>query len=122
MSKIYTFIVTIFLLVSFTTFAETFKISGKVTDGISGEPLIGANVFLLGTSWGAATDANGNYSIIAEEGKYTITCSFIGYEKVEQDIALMGDLTLNFSLKEYQFTLSVTVISDRAKDRETPVA
>ena len=122
MSKIYTFIVTLVLLLSFATFAETFKVTGKVTDGSTGEPLIGANVFLQGTSWGAASDADGNYTIVAEQGSYVISCSYIGYEKVEQDIELMGDMTLNFILTEYQFTLSVTVISDRAKERETPVA
>ncbi len=118
----YKYIITFFLLLSFTAFAETYTISGKVVDGSTGEALIGANVYLLGTSWGAASDANGNYTIVAEQGSYVITCSYIGYETIEQDIELMGDLTLNFSLKEYQFTLSVTVISDRAKDRETPVA
>ena len=122
MSKIYTFIVTLVLLVSFTTFAQTYNISGKVMDGTSGDALIGANIFLKGTSWGAASDANGNYSITAKSGSYTITCSYIGYEKVEQDIEINGDMTLNFNLKEYQFTLNVTVISDRAKERETPVA
>ncbi|MBT8381276.1 MAG: TonB-dependent receptor, partial [Ignavibacteria bacterium] len=118
----YKFIVTFILLLSFTAFAETYTISGKVVDGSTGEPLIGANIYLLGTSWGAASDADGNYRIVAEQGNYSITCSYIGYETIEQDVELMGDLTLNFTLKEYQFTLNVTVISDRAKDRETPVA
>mgnify|MGYP005843611139 CR=1 FL=1 len=122
MSKIYTFVLSIFILFSSLTFSQTYTISGKVTDGMNGEPLIGANIFLQGTSWGAASDADGNYSIVARPGTYTITCSYIGYDKVEQEISLMGDMTMNFSLKEYQFTLSVTVISDRAKDRETPVA
>ncbi|MCW8804657.1 MAG: TonB-dependent receptor [Ignavibacteriaceae bacterium] len=122
MSKIYTFIGTLVILVSFVTFAETFKITGKVTDGSTGEALIGANIFLLGTSWGAASDADGNYSIVAEQGSYVISCSYIGFEKVQQDIELNGDLTLNFVLKEHQFTLSVTVFSDRVKERETPVA
>ncbi|MBK9097764.1 MAG: TonB-dependent receptor [bacterium] len=122
MSKFFTFIVTNFLLFSSLAFAQTYTISGKVTDGMNGEPLIGANIFLQGTSWGAASDAQGNYSIVAKPGKYTITCSYIGYDKVEQDINLMGDMTMNFSLKEYQFTLSVTVLSDRVRERETPVA
>jgi len=122
MSKICTFIVTLFLLFSSLAFSQTYTISGKVTDGMNGEPLIGANIFLQGTSWGAASDANGDYSIVAPPGTYTITCSYIGYDKVEHEINLMGDMTMSFSLKEYQFTLSVTVISDRAKDRETPVA
>jgi iron complex outermembrane receptor protein len=122
MKKIYAISIALVLLVSFATLAQTYKITGKVTDGTSGEALIGANIFLKGTSWGAASDANGNYSITARPGSYTITCSYIGYEKVEKDIEVNGDMTLNFSLKEYQFTLNVTVISDRAKERETPVA
>jgi len=122
MGKIYTFIITIFLLFSFVTLAQTYEIKGKVTDATNGEALIGANIFLKGTSLGAASDADGNYSIVAKPGSYTITCSYIGYEKIEKDIELSGDMTLNFSLKEYQFTLNVTVISDRAKERETPVA
>ena len=122
MSKIYTFIVTIVLLLSFATFAQTYKISGKVTEATNGEALIGANVFLKETSLGAASDANGNYSLSVTPGSYTITCSYIGYEKVEQAIEVNGDITLNFNLKEYQFTLSVTVLSDRVRERETPVA
>ena len=122
MSKIYTLIITIVLLLSFATFAQTFKLSGKVTEATNGEALIGANVFLKETSLGAASDANGNYSLSVTPGSYTMTCSYIGYEKVEQAIEVNGDMTLNFNLKEYQFTLNVTVISDRAKDRETPVA
>jgi hypothetical protein len=122
MKKIYAIFIALVLLVSFATFAQTYDITGKVTDGTTGEVLIGANVFLKGTSWGAASDANGIYSIVAPAGTYTITCSYIGYEKVEREIEVIGDMTVNFILKEYQFTLSVTVISDRAKERETPVA
>ena len=122
MKKIYAISVALAFLVSFATLAQTYNITGKVTDGSNGEALIGANIFLKGTSWGAASDANGNYSITARPGSYTISCSYIGYEKVEKDIEVNGDMTLNFTLKEYQFTLNVTVISDRAKERETPVA
>lgn len=112
----------VFLLFSSLAFSQSYTISGKVTDGMNGEVLIGANIFLKGTTLGAASNADGNYSIVAPSGKYTITCSFIGYEKVEQEINLIGDMTMNFSLKEYQFTLSVTVLSDRVRERETPVA
>jgi hypothetical protein len=110
------------LLVSTAIFAQTYEIKGKVVDATNGEALIGANIFLKGTSLGAASDANGNYSIKTEAGLFTVTCSYIGFEKVEQEIEVKGDMTLNFTLKDYLFTLNVTVISDRAKERETPVA
>jgi hypothetical protein len=118
----YNYIFAFVLLFTFSTYAQYFKISGHVESAGTGEPLIGANVYLTGTSWGAATDVDGNYSISAEAGTYNISCSFIGYEKVEEEIEVASDITVNFSLKEYHFTLNVTVISDRAKERETPVA
>ncbi len=121
MSKLYKAILITVLLFS-TSWAAQYKISGVVTDATTGDKLLGANVYLLGTSWGAATDANGEYSITVDEGSYTITCSYIGFTKIEKEINVNADMTLNFAMTEYQFTLSVEVISDRAKDRETPVA
>ena len=61
----------IFLRVISTIFLSTIvltqttgKISGKVADAKSGEPLIGANVMLSGTSIGTAADIDGNFFII----------------------------------------------------------
>ncbi len=39
----------------------TGKIAGKITDKSTGEPLIGANIIVIGTNLGAATDLNGQY-------------------------------------------------------------
>jgi len=118
----YKYILVFVALFAFTTFAQTYKISGKVTAASTGEALIGANVFVEGTTWGAASDENGNYSIVVEEGTYTVKCSYIGYTTIEKEVNATTDVTENFSLVEYQYSLSVTVLSDRAKDRETPVA
>ena len=52
------------------------------------EPLLGANVYITAMNRGAATDANGKYSILLIYGFYTIVCSFVGYEKVEKQIDL----------------------------------
>jgi iron complex outermembrane recepter protein len=122
MHKMYKYILVFVALFAFTTFAQTYKISGKVTAASTGEALIGANVFVEGTTWGAASDENGNYSIVVEGGTYTVKCSYIGYTTIEKEVNATTDVTENFSLVEYQYSLSVTVLSDRAKDRETPVA
>ncbi|MEJ2104060.1 MAG: carboxypeptidase-like regulatory domain-containing protein, partial [Ignavibacteriaceae bacterium] len=56
----------LFSLVIFinSTFAqETANVFGKIVDSKTGEELIGANVFLEGTSIGAASDLEGNYNI-----------------------------------------------------------
>jgi len=62
------------------TAGQTGKIAGRVTDSGSGEPLVGCNVLISGTSSGAATDANGEYFIInLTPGSYDVEFSMIGY-------------------------------------------
>ena len=122
MHKMYKYILIFVALFAFTAFAQTYKISGKVTAASTGEALVGANVFVEGTTWGAASDESGNYSVVVEGGKYTVRCSYIGYTTIEKEVDVTKDITENFSMVEYQYSLSVTVLSDRAKDRETPVA
>ena len=124
MSMLYRFIIFATLLLSTSLYAqtETFTVSGVVTDAATGETLVGANVYFPALYIGAATNDNGEYSITVVAGTHKMTCSYIGYEKIEQDVVVMGDVTLNYNLKDYQFTLSVTVFADRVKERETPVA
>ena len=78
------------------------KISGKITDSVNGEPLIGVNVFIPGTQSGAATDAEGEYYILnVRPGTYTVTASMVGYQLVtSNDVSVITDhtVTLNFVL------------------------
>jgi outer membrane receptor protein involved in Fe transport len=76
----------IFLLLglSLSVFAqEKAKISGRVTDAATKEALPSVNVTIEGTTFGAGTDANGEYFIInLAPGTYTVVASMIGYSKV----------------------------------------
>jgi iron complex outermembrane receptor protein len=71
--------------VSFTYAQRT--ISGTVTDAGSGEPLIGANVLILGTSTGTITDFDGNFSMEVPDDATTLRISYTGYADQEIDIA-----------------------------------
>ena len=44
-------------------FSQDFNLSGYVKDSKNLEPLVGANVFIKGTSIGASTDENGSYEL-----------------------------------------------------------
>ncbi len=60
---------------------NTGKLSGRVTDSGTGDPLIGANVYLPDVQRGAATDIDGNYTILGiPVGQYDIQYSYTGYE------------------------------------------
>ena len=55
------------------------KVTGKVTDAITGQPLTGVNVIVQGTTIGVTTDTNGAYSIEVPNENAVLAFSFIGY-------------------------------------------
>lgn len=71
-------------------------IRGKVTDD-KGEPIVGANVWVKGTTTGVATDANGDYSLRIGPDAKSLNASFIGYSEAEKGI-MPGVEIYNFSL------------------------
>jgi iron complex outermembrane receptor protein len=74
------------------------SVSGTVTDG-NGNALFGANVTVEGTASGAATGADGSYSVDGvASGTYTVTASYIGYESASISVNVDGASTANFSL------------------------
>ncbi len=94
------FALVLFVALSATA-GTTGKIAGRVTDS-DGNPLIGATVMVVGTSYGAMTDANGEYFIInLQPGEYSVRASMVGMsEKTAQGVQVIVDQTtpMNFSL------------------------
>ncbi|HEX2961498.1 MAG TPA: TonB-dependent receptor [Ignavibacteriales bacterium] len=81
----------------------TGKISGRLKDADTGEPLIGATILVTGTALGAVSDAEGYYSIInVLPGTWEVKASFIGYNTViQKNISVSADRTtrLDFNMK-----------------------
>ncbi len=98
------------------------SIAGKVIDKKTGEPLVGANVYLKGTTIGAPTDENGMYYFKVDDGHYTLVCDFVGYAVEEVPIDVKGDVRHDFALTEFLFSKTIEVIAERAQERMTPVA
>lgn len=70
-------------------FIPTVSIIGKVTDAGTGEPLIGANVYIANTVLGAATDAEGNFVIFnVPYGSHKIVSSYIGYRVESKKLSI----------------------------------
>ncbi len=73
------FAITILLTLSNLSAATTGKIAGTIRDA-TGEPLIGVNVMLEGTNYGAATNVEGYYVILnVPPGSYDLKASYIGF-------------------------------------------
>ncbi len=97
----------------------TGKITGKVVDKKTGEPLPGANVVVVGTQFGAASDAHGEYIILRiPPGAYTVKASMIGYTDLQYSnvqVAVDRTTKLNFELSETVVELgeTVTIVAER---------
>ena len=77
-------------------------IKGKVTD-TTGEPLIGANVLVEGSTCSTITDMDGNYQLTCpHRSKLVINCSYTGFFPMQKSIRPKGEteLLLNFKLEE----------------------
>ena len=120
---------TILTLLCFFSIAAIFsqtEITGNVKDN-SGVPIAGANVLILGSSTGATTDFDGNFSFMANlEGAQTIQVSYLGYETFEQSINLDGtEISLQIILKEGGNELDAVVLtatSTTRSQKETPLS
>lgn len=90
------------------------SVTGTVKDA-TGEPIVGVNVFVKGTSNGAITDLDGKFSLAGVEPNSTITVSFIGY-RVE-NIALNGKKVLQVILKDDTEILDEVVVVGYGKQK-----
>jgi hypothetical protein len=106
------------LLFSVPSFAGLGKIAGKVTDEATGEALAGAQIQIVGTTMGAAANAQGQYFILnVPPGTYTLRVSFMGYAtkevtevRAQLDVTTTVDVTLKQTVIEGE---TVSIVAER---------
>ncbi|WP_299157167.1 TonB-dependent receptor [uncultured Tenacibaculum sp.] len=114
---------TILLFCAFFSFSIMFaqqKISGTVKDS-NNEPLPGANILEKGTSNGASSDFNGNFSLTVQEGA-TLVISFAGFETKEVNVT--NKSVFNITLSDGLQLDEVVIVGSRNAKRtavDTPV-
>jgi outer membrane receptor protein involved in Fe transport len=92
------------------------KLNGKVIDADTKEPLIGANIVVLETQAGAATDVDGNYFILnINPGTYSVKVSYVGYApKTLENVRVVSGITYELDVElSTDFTLDEIVVIDR---------
>ena len=73
-------------------------VSGYVTDSETGEALIGANIYMKNTPYGAATNLYGFYSISLPPAQYNVVFSYIGYVTSEENRSLQSSQKMDIEL------------------------
>lgn len=82
--------------------AQSYTISGYVTETGSGERLVQANVFEKGSLKGTTTNAFGYYSFRLPTGQYNLSYSYVGYNSLLLPVMLKGDTVINIELTGMQ--------------------
>ena len=103
------------------------ELIGTVTDKVTHQPLIGADVYIKELNKGASTDARGQYRLAhLPEGNYTVWFSFLGYQTFGKKISVKGQMRSDVSLKEQAEEISGVTVSGKSiahqkKEQSMPV-
>ena len=100
-------LVLVLLLCSFQGWAQNTTVTGRVIAADDGTGLPGVSVLEKGTTNGAVTDSEGNYSVSVSPNA-TLVFSFVGY--ATQEILLNGRTTLDLTLQTDVMALSEVVV------------
>jgi len=91
---------------TFLSIQQTRKITGIVTDH-SGEPIIGANIIVKGTTNGTTTGIDGDFSLEVPDNT-VLRITYVGY--VEQEITIGNQTSLTIRLQEDSQTINEVVV------------
>jgi len=106
------------VLTTLSTFGQT---TGKVVEAGTNEPLPGATVVVKGTTIGAVTDFDGNFTIQADEGS-EVVFSYLGYEELSAPLKNGGIYVMAVDRNTLSEIIVTSGVIDIAKVRETPIA
>ncbi len=91
--------------------AEPGTVKGTITDRTDGEAVVGASVMLENTTFGAATDLDGNYTIQnVPAGTYTMRVSSVGYSPYSRSVTVAAGQTITISPQLGQTTVMASEI------------
>lgn len=98
--------------IAYTQNATKFTLSGTITDGTTGETLIGATVQSLNGD-GAVSNEYGFYSLTLTAGQHNLKFAYLGYVTATQQVNVSQNQQLNMSLIEHTISLGEVEISAR---------
>jgi hypothetical protein len=95
------------------------EISGYVREMKTGEPIIGATIYINETKTGTITDLYGNYNLSIPTGRYNLTYRYVGMAEINQPVLLQSDGTLNINMEEKLYRLREIIIEGKRSDNVT---
>ena len=97
--------------------AQKVTLNGYITDSLTGETLIGANLSEGRTGRGVSSNAYGFYSITLEKGTYLLNCTYVGYETKLISLQLDSNLSCNIQLVPKSYSPDEVVVTGKRRDQ-----
>ncbi|MFD0863514.1 TonB-dependent receptor [Sungkyunkwania multivorans] len=119
MKTLFTFLS--FVALSFTTIAQTYTLSGVVTDQ-DGRPFPGVSVVVEGTTTGTTTDFEGVYTLRLSKGNYILSFHYLAPKAHLEEVEVNSDTTLNVQLGSNMTILDEVLVSAVRVDADSPVS
>jgi len=96
---------------------KNLKISGRITDQITGDALVGATVTVREINKTEITNSNGNFNLVLDRAEYILEFRYVGYETVIYPIIAVGEGRINLTMIQEDFTLDDVVIFGRDPEK-----
>jgi outer membrane receptor protein involved in Fe transport len=110
-------------LISFATDAqEKYTLNGYIKDSLTGETLIGANLYIRAEGKGVSANQYGFYSITLKKGNYKAIVSFVGFQSKELEFQLTSNLQNNILLTTSTNTINNVTVVSRKRDNNIKTA
>lgn len=107
-----------------SSYSQTGAIKGFVLDKENGEPCMFANVSIVGTNYGAATDMNGYFTIPKmPDGDYTVKITYVSYDSIVEPFTISNGkiYSKTFYMNKAAFVLDEAVVSAERQEMRTQI-
>ena len=107
------------ILISIGSFAQNGIIRGFLYDKETGEPVLFGSVYLYKTTYGAATDENGHFTISKiPSGNYVLMVTYLGYDTIREDVTIANNSVLTRKLYLNKSSVNLEGVSISAEYQE----
>jgi hypothetical protein len=96
---------------------KTAEIRGTVSDGKTGEPIVGATVIIKSLKLGVITDSKGFFKLSLNPGNYSITITNVGFEDYTNQIKVLSSGNLNAELFEKSIKIEEIIVASQKANR-----
>ncbi len=99
---------------------QTVILNGKITDKSTGEPLVGAGIYIKSLQKGTTSNDKGRYQLDLKTGTYEVSVEYLGYEIWAQQVSLnRKETTLDIAMTPSAEQLEEVTVTGKSEARQT---